>query len=311
VSIIFDKIKPWILAARPKTLFAALAPIIIGLSISFHIFNTQVNWLVAFIIVITSILIQIGSNFANDAYDYIKGTDDKNIRKGPSRMAEEGLLTPESILNMMYFIFIISVILGYYLVQIGGWPIIIIGLLGIFFAIIYTGGPFPLGYNGLGDIAVFIFFGLVATFGTVYLQSQSIKYPFNISDYIIEILIASCAIGFLNTSILVVNNLRDFESDKLSGKNTLVVIFGERFGCYQYSILITLSFIAFILVGILFENYWLIGMMSLSFFLSIYLISKVFKYKITNLNILLEKTAKFVFLNSVLFATSFYINILT
>tara|TARA_Y100001970_G_scaffold115175_1_gene143542 strand:- start:566 stop:1489 length:924 start_codon:yes stop_codon:yes gene_type:complete len=305
-----DRIKPWILAARPKTLFAALAPIIIGLAISFQIFEKQIDFVVAAITIASATLIQIGSNYANDAYDYLKGTDNKKIRQGPARMAEEGVLSPQSILNMMYFIFIISALLGFYLVQIGGWPIIIIGLSGIFFAIIYTGGPFPLGYNGLGDIAVFIFFGLVSTSGTIYLQSQAIISVTDISSDISIIIFASCAIGFLNTAILVVNNLRDYKSDKLSNKKTLVVIFGERFGCIQYSSLIIMGVAFFIAVGFLLNNYWLLSMMLLSLFISIYLISKIFNYKHTNLNRLLEKTAKFVFLNSMLFGVSIYINLM-
>ena len=305
-----DRIKPWILAARPKTLFAALAPIITGLSISFQIFEKQIDFVVAAITIASAILIQIGSNYANDAYDYLKGADNKKIRQGPARMAEEGVLSPQSILNMMYVVFIISVLLGFYLVQVGGWPIIMIGLSGIFFAIIYTGGPFPLGYNGLGDIAVFIFFGLVSTLGTIYLQSQTIIRFTDISNDILIIIFSSCAIGFLNTAILVVNNLRDYESDKLSDKKTLVVIFGERFGCIQYSSLIIMGVAFFITVGFLLNNYWLLSMMLLSLFISIYLISKIFNYKHTNLNKLLEKTAKFVFLNSLLFGVSIYINLM-
>ena len=305
-----DRIKPWILAARPKTLFAALAPIITGLSISFQIFEKQIDFVVAAITIASAILIQIGSNYANDAYDYLKGADNKKIRQGPARMAEEGVLSPQSILNMMYVVFIISVLLGFYLVQVGGWPIIMIGLSGIFFAIIYTGGPFPLGYNGLGDIAVFIFFGLVSTLGTIYLQSQTIIRFTDISNDILIIIFSSCDIGFLNTAILVVNNLRDYESDKLSDKKTLVVIFGERFGCIQYSSLIIMGVAFFITVGFLLNNYWLLSMMLLSLFISIYLISKIFNYKHTNLNKLLEKTAKFVFLNSLLFGVSIYINLM-
>ncbi len=305
-----DKIKPWILAARPRTLFAALAPIIVGLSLSFQIFNKQIDWLVAIMTIIAAVLIQIGSNYANDAYDYLKGADNKKIRKGPARMAEEGILSPESILNMMYFIFIISLFIGFYLVQVGGWPIIVIGLSSILFAIVYTGGPFPLGYNGLGDIAVFVFFGLVSTLGTMYLQFQSTVHSIDIYDYMLEIILASCAMGFLNTSILVVNNLRDHESDSLSNKKTLVVIFGERFGIFQYIFLVSLSLIFLIIIGSLFNNYWLLGMMAFNLLLAVYLITKMINYKNTNLNKLLEKTAKFAFLTSLLFGVSIYINII-
>ena len=113
-----NKIKPWILAARPKTLFAAISPIIIGLSISFSVYE-RVNWLIALLTVISAILIQIGPNYANDAYDYLKGADNKKTRKGPLRMAEDGQLSPNAILNMMYFIFLISVSIGFYLALVG------------------------------------------------------------------------------------------------------------------------------------------------------------------------------------------------
>ena len=126
-------IKPWILAARPKTLFASLSPIIIGLSFSFYIYF-QIDWLVAILTIFSAILIQIGSNYANDAYDYLKGSDQSRI--GPARMAQQGMLSPNSLLTMMYFIFIISVLIGFYLALVGGWVIVVIGLCSISFSYI-------------------------------------------------------------------------------------------------------------------------------------------------------------------------------
>ena len=297
-------IKPWILAARPKTLFASLSPIIIGLSFSFYMYF-QIDWLVAILTIFSAMLIQIGSNYANDAYDYLKGADSSRV--GPSRMAQKGLLSPNAILNMMYLIFTISVLVGFYLALVGGWPIVIIGLFSILFAIIYTGGPFPLGYHGLGDIAVFIFFGLIATMGTIYLQSESIKSTINIFDYTIPIILISTAIGCLNTAILVINNIRDYKSDKESNKKTLVVFFGQKFGCIEYASLLVISLICFIITGIIINNYLIVYLMIFELAITISLIKRIFNYKNINLNNMLEKTSQFAFLNSILFAIAIFI----
>ena len=296
-----NKIKPWILASRPKTLFASLSPIIIGLSFSFYIYHS-VDWLVAILTVLSAALIQIGSNYANDAYDYLKGSDD--FRVGPERMAQKGVLSPHAILNMMYFIFTISVLIGFYLALVGGWPIITIAFISIVFAIIYTGGPFPLGYNGLGDLAVFIFFGLISTIGTFYLQSQALNSSSNIFEHIFPIMLISVAIGCLNTAILVVNNIRDYKSDKQSNKKTLVVFWGERFGCFEYASLLVISTFCFIMYGIIIEKYLISYLMLFNLFIIYSLIRKVFNYKNSNLNKVLEKTSQFVFFNALLFLFS-------
>ena len=292
-----NTIKPWILAARPKTLFATLAPIIIGLSLSYKICGV-INWNVSWMIVLSAILLQIGSNYANDAYDYLKGADGKN-RKGPKRMVQEGIISPKSILNVMYAIFIISVIIGYFLAKIGGWPIVAIGLSSIIFAIIYTGGPYPLGYNGFGDITVFVFFGLIATSGTIYLQL--ITHGVSIYDFIVEIFIAASAVGFLNTAILVVNNLRDIDSDKLANKKTLAVKFGAQFACYEFALLLTGNWVCYILLAYIWDNYILIVSGILMAVCSYELIKKVFHFKEIDLNKTLEQTAQLSFLSSVLF----------
>lgn len=296
-----NKIKPWVLAARPKTLFASLAPIIVGISFTFYIYQS-IDWIIAILTILSATLIQIGSNYANDAYDYLKGSDD--LRIGPQRMAQMGILSPHAILNMMYFIFIISVLIGFYLALVGGWTIVIIGLASILFAIIYTGGPFPLAYNGLGDIAVFIFFGLIATIGTFYLQSQAIDSSANIFEHILPMILISVSIGCLNTAILVVNNIRDYKSDKQSNKKTLVVFWGERFGCFEYAYLLVISTFCFIMYGIIIEKYLISYLMLFNLFIIYSLIRKVFNYKNSNLNKVLEKTSQFVFFNALLFLFS-------
>ena len=297
------KIKPWILAARPKTLFATLSPILVAITITNKVYN-EVNWTIVSLTVLAALLLQIGSNYANDAYDYIKGADKKGLRKGPKRMAQEGILKPGSILNMMYFIFILSVLIGFYLALVGGWAIVIIGLLSIIFAILYTGGPYPLGYNGLGDITVFIFFGLIATSGTFYLQNPRIDF---FMQNIVPILLAGSAIGFLNTSILVVNNIRDYSSDRDSKKRTLVVILGQKFGCYEYAVLLALSYICFVVLGFLFNDYGMVIMISIALPFYILQISRIFKYQSIDLNKMLENTAKLSFLTSIFLYISTFI----
>ena len=213
-------------------------------------------------------------------------------------MSQAGILSPNSILNMMYFIFLISVLIGYYLASIGGWPIIIIGLISIVFAIIYTGGPYPLGYNGLGDITVFVFFGLIATFGTVYLQNVRCLF---LLDHFYEILLVAIASGCLNTAILVVNNIRDYKGDKLSNKKTLAVRYGQRFTCYEYLFLLIINYICYVLIAFLWYDFMILLIMLPIPFISFFLIKKVFLYNKNDLNIILEKTAKMSFLNALLF----------
>jgi len=157
------KFKIWLLASRPKTLPAAAAPIIVGSALTYA--DGSFRPLIALICLLTALLLQIGSNLANDVFDYEKGTD-QGERLGPTRVTQSGLLTPGEVKRGMMVVFGISAALGLYLISVGGWPILILGVAAILSAIAYTGGPYPLGYHGLGDLFVFIFFGLVAVTGT-------------------------------------------------------------------------------------------------------------------------------------------------
>ena len=299
--------KPWILAARPKTLFAGMSPVIIGLSVSYHLLNS-IDIIVATLTLVIAIFLQIGSNLANDAYDFLKGSDNSINRKGPKRMAESGALEVKAIINVMYLIFILCVLMGTYLVIKGGWPIIIIGLASIFFAILYTAGPFALAYNGLGDFFVFLFFGLISTIGTIFLQTKSLNGMELFFNNQFLIVLSSIAIGTLNTAILVVNNLRDYESDKLSRKNTIVVFLGKRFACYEYAFLLLINFICIVIIALITRNYFFIPFLFIGIFLSCNLTISIFNYDNINLNRLLEKTAKYTFFNAMFFAVSFYLD---
>jgi 1,4-dihydroxy-2-naphthoate octaprenyltransferase len=181
-----------------------------------------------------ALLLQIGSNLANDVFDFERGTDTSE-RLGPVRVTQAGLLTPFQIKMGMAVVFALAALLGLYLAWLGGWPIIIIGLAAIFSAIAYTGGPIPLGYYGLGDLFVFIFFGLASVAGTYYVQTGFVSpaaWWMTIPP------------GLIITAILVVNNLRDLANDRKAGKRTLAVIMGERATKIQYLVCMWAAYLA-------------------------------------------------------------------
>ena len=216
----------WVIAARPATLPAAVVPVLVGTTAVLHLapFRT-LPFALAFL---CSVLIQIGTNFANDVFDYHKGADTAE-RLGPTRVTQSGLIPPGRVLAATYLTFGLAALLGLYLVVIGGWPILVAGVLSILSGLAYTGGPYPLGYHGLGDLFVFVFFGLVAVTGSGYLQTGAIE-PIALA--------AAIPTGFLVTAILVVNNLRDADTDHAAGKMTLAARFGRRTARVQYAILV-------------------------------------------------------------------------
>ncbi len=220
----------WILAARLKTLPAALSPVILGTALSYS--DGFFQPLIFFMTVLAALLIQIGANFANDVYDFEKGTD-REDRLGPVRATQSGLISPNQMKSAMWMVFAFAILCGIYLANIGGWPIVIIGLTSIAAGIAYTGGPFPLGYFGFGDIFVFLFFGVIAVPGTYYLQTEIVT---------LSTLWAGGAMGLLSTAILVVNNMRDRETDIQSGKKTLAVRFGNSFSLVQFALCVMLPY---------------------------------------------------------------------
>jgi 1,4-dihydroxy-2-naphthoate octaprenyltransferase len=221
----------WYLAIRPKTLPAAAGPVITGLGLA--VGNGFFRLGPALAALLAALLLQVGSNLANDLYDFKKGTDTQE-RLGPTRVTQAGLLSPRQVLGGMLFVFALAAFIGLYLIWTGGWPILVIGVLAIVCAVAYTAGPYPLGYKGVADIFVFAFFGPVAVVGTYYLQTGSAG---SVAWW------ASLPPGFLVTAILVVNNLRDIETDRKAGKKTLAVRFGARFTQIQYLILVGISYL--------------------------------------------------------------------
>ena len=279
--------KKWILATRPKTLTAAISPVLVGVSLAYH--DDTFYPFIAFMTLLAAILIQIGANFSNDVFDFLKGSD-REDRLGPIRATQAGLISPSQMMSAMWLIFAFAIIVGFYLAWIGGLPIVYIGLASIISAIAYTGGPYPLGYHGWGDVFVFIFFGLIAIPGTYYLQTGVVSH---------ESILFGVALGMLSTAILIINNLRDADTDIKSGKRTLAVRLGKNVVKFEYIIMMLVPFI----IPLYILNIW--GEISLYLIylllpLSIQLIIKIYTQTGKALNDVLADTAKFLFQYSLL-----------
>lgn len=222
----------WLEATRPKTLPAAVAPVLAGTAVALG--EGMAQWLPALICLIFALLLQVGTNFANDYYDFIKGAD-RPSRKGPVRASASGKVEPKIMQRAALLTFAAAFVVGLQLVWFGGWWLIPLGLVCILSGLAYTAGPVPLAYNGLGDLFVFIFFGLVAVNFTYFVQAGSFS-P--------EALAVSIGVGALAANILVINNLRDREDDRVSDKKTLAVLLGKPFSVGQFVFQTFLAFVA-------------------------------------------------------------------
>jgi 1,4-dihydroxy-2-naphthoate octaprenyltransferase len=189
-------------------------------------------WPPALAALTAALLIQIATNLSNDYFDYVKGIDTE-LRKGPTRAAQSGLISLPQLRVGIVIALAAAAAVGSYLVLVGGWPILIIGLAALASAVVYTGGPWPIGYHGLGDLFVFVFFGLAAVCGTYFVHAQTIT-PL--------VLAAAIPSGALTAAILVVNNLRDIHTDRLAGKRSLAVIIGTRYTRLEYLLLLAVSY---------------------------------------------------------------------
>lgn len=228
----------WRIAIRPKTLPASVAPIAVGTAIAWR--EDGFSLITALAALAVALLLQIGSNLANDLFDFQKGADDQH-RIGPLRVTQGGLISPVKVLRGTVIVLALAIVLGLYLVWQGGWPIFIAGLLAVVAAVAYTGGPAPLGYLGLGELFVFLFFGLVGVAGTVYVQTHELT--------ALSIL-AAVPIGCLITGILVVNNLRDIATDRSAGKRTLAVRFGDRWARREYGAILIVAYVMPLALGL-------------------------------------------------------------
>jgi 1,4-dihydroxy-2-naphthoate octaprenyltransferase len=225
-----SRLSIWVQASRPRTLTAAITPVAVGTALAFR--AKAFNPPLAIAALVAAVLIQIGTNLANDLYDFRKGADTPD-RQGPMRVTSAGMLAPRTVEIGMWLTFGLAALFGLYLVYVGGWPILAIGVASILAGIAYTGGPFPLGYNGLGDPLVFIFFGLVAVGGTYYVQVHAL---------VPQVFWVAAAIGALTTNILVVNNVRDADTDRAAGKRTLAVLLGRDAARAEYAALVLVAY---------------------------------------------------------------------
>lgn len=226
-----SNIKVWLLASRPKTLTACLAPVAVGTALAVDTGN-WCPWL-ALAALFGAFFIQLGTNFYNDYADFKKGADTEE-RLGPARATQKGWLTANQVKWAANLSFLAAALIGGLLVVYGGWPIAFIGVTGIACGYAYTGGPYPLAYVGLGDVFVMLYFGFAAVCGTYYLQTGTVT-P--------AVLWASWMVGAMATAILVVNNLRDRVTDAKASKNTLVVRFGAGFARFEWAFLVFGSFV--------------------------------------------------------------------
>jgi len=218
--------KPWILGARPRTLPAAIAPVLVGTTLALPN-GLNINWLNALLALLVSLFLQIGVNYANDYSDGVRGTDE--VRVGPMRLVASGLKSAKSVKQAAFFLFFLASISGLFLALRTSRWLILVGLIAILAAWNYTGGDKPYGYQGFGELSVFLFFGVVATAGTYFAQSQKITW---------QSLLISIPMGALSCTILAINNLRDLPKDALVGKHTIAVRIGDKKARWMIIVLI-------------------------------------------------------------------------
>jgi len=294
----------WLMAARPQTLPAGAAPVVVGtgLALGEGVFAP----LPALAALVGALLLQVGTNFANDYYDAVRGADTED-REGFTRVTAGGLIEPVRVKRAMYVTFGVAILLGTYLVWVGGPAIVVVGLSSVVAGIAYTGGPAPYGYRGLGDVFVFVFFGLVAVTGTYYVQAAAavagipvLTAPFELVP--IAAVVAALPAAGLSTCILVVNNIRDRETDAKAGKRTLAVLLGYRGSRVEFLLLLGMAYV----VPVVFTatGYGLVALLPL---LTLPLAGGLARTVLTEttgeaLNPALETTGKLLFAHSVLFA---------
>jgi len=288
-------VQVWWMAIRPRTLPAALSGVITGSALAWRDGHFRLYPALAALMV--ALLLQIGSNLANDVFDFEHGAD-AGPRSGPQRVTQSGLLTPHQVKMGMCIVFLLAAMIGLSLVFAAGWVVIPIGAAAILAAIAYTAGPYPLGYHGLGELFVFIFFGITAVVGTYFVQAGS-------TTTLAWLL--SLPVGLIITGILIVNNLRDLASDRLAGKHTLAARFGSRFARGEYLFCLITAYLSLFLyccLGLL--PWW-----SLLTWLSLPLAFQTSRIVLTQngkpLNQALAKTGQLAFLVSVLFLFSMII----
>jgi len=240
-----SRAKVWLMAIRPQTLPAGAAPVVVGTGLAVR--NGVFSLFPAVAALVGALLIQIGTNLTNDYYDAVKGAD-TDEREGFTRVTQASLVEPEKVKLGAAAAFGLAVLVGLYITYVGGLPILAVGVVAILSGIAYTAGPYPLGYHGLGDVFVFVFFGVVAVTGTYYIQAAAaLAAPLSTSvpsgTVPVEAVVASLTMGGISTDVLVVNNIRDMETDGEAGKRTAAVRFGYGWSRVQYVTLLLLAYL--------------------------------------------------------------------
>ncbi|MFC7226723.1 1,4-dihydroxy-2-naphthoate polyprenyltransferase [Salinirubellus salinus] len=293
----------WLMAARPQTLPAGAAPVVVGagLAVGAGVFAP----LPALFALVGALLLQVGTNFANDYYDAVKGADTED-REGFTRVTAGGIIDAERVKRAMWLTYALAVLVGVYLVYVGGLPIVVVGLSGVAAGVLYTGGPYPYGYRGLGDLFVFIYFGVVAVAGTYYVQAAAAgsAFPLWIPPDTVPLaaIVASLPAAGLSTAILVVNNIRDRETDAATGKRTLAVMLGYRGARAEFLLMVGTAYVVpvvFALTGYSLATLLPLLTLPLAVSLSRTVLSRT---EGAALNPALETTGKLLFAHSVLFA---------
>ena len=239
----------WWLAIRPKTLTVSIAPVIVGSSFAYAEAGT-LSWLRLLAALVAAMLIQIGTNLHNDVGDFERGADGAE-RLGPLRVTASGWLEPGAVRRAAFFCFGLAMLSGCYLVWQGGWPILLLGLCSLASGWAYTGGPRPIAYSALGELFVWLFFGLGAVMGSYYLQTSRLDW---------NVFVAASMIGLLAAAVIAVNNYRDLESDRKIGKNTLAVCLGRVGSKVEYGLLMLVPYLLLLIHGFS-KMWWLPGLM--------------------------------------------------
>jgi len=248
-----SRIIVWLLASRPKTLTVSIVPVMVGSSIAYAE-TGSIAWLPLLVALLAAMLIQIGTNLHNDVSDFERGADNAE-RVGPARATASGWLAPGAVRRAAFTCFGLAVLLGIYLVWHGGWPIFLLGLCSIAAGLAYTGGPRPIAYSALGELFVWLFFGLGAVMGSYYLQTLQLDW---------SAFVAASMVGLFAAAVIVVNNYRDLDSDRKIGKNTLAVRIGRGASQAEYALLLFTPYLLLPLLAYLSHSGWGVGLPLLS-----------------------------------------------
>lgn len=291
-------LRHWIYAARMRILPASAIPTIAGIMLA--AIDGAFDLFTACITVLSAMMLQTTSNYLNDLYDFKKGADLKRI--GPPRAVASGMISETAMMKMSWILFTITFFIGLILVQTAGWPILLIGIISLWAAFAYTGGPYPLAYHGLGEATAFVFYGLIPVWGAYYIQSPDFEFR-------IQVMLTGIIMGLFAAKILLVNNIRDIETDPIAGKITLAVMLGEKKSRLLYALLMILSYIFLFLLARIQDNaVYLLPWILLPF--AVYLTRGVLKTKKEQLNPYVFKTAIHLFAFGIILCIAMYIGML-